>query len=155
MRHRALGVLMACRLVLGGPQAQFQDALVTASIERQRAMRRYPGDGLAVIEIILEFRPLDFLARSNPGNQEAFLPDSLADFGDRDRIFGEALHQDLPGPLQRSCDIGNTLVGLEIPGGLLFGHPVGGGQQLQGQGFQSGFTGNLRLGASLGFVGQV
>jgi hypothetical protein len=89
------------------------------------------------------------------GAQLALFPEARAQPTREFRVLSEALHQDLPRPLQGHRGIGHPLGAVDEAGGQGFRHLGGVLQQAQGQGLQPRLPGDLGLGAALGLEGEI
>ena len=142
-------------LALARQQIQIEDALIAPAEQGQGPVGRDLVDGLAVVEVVGELVALLLLTLHHLGHQDTLAPEVLAQAPGQFRVLGEALHEDLAGPLQ---------------GGIAVRHPLGRVHVAQGQGprvlgrvrqepvrqgFEPGLPGDLGLGAALGFVGEV
>ncbi|CDH46025.1 hypothetical protein BN874_320034 [Candidatus Contendobacter odensis Run_B_J11] len=136
-------------------QRQLQHALIATPKQRQSAMRRDLTKGFPVIEIIAELGALLGFALHPLRVQHRVVPEVFAQLRQQFGVFGEFLHQDLPCAVQRRFRVGYTALRIHKSGSGLFGRLRGIVQQTVGERSQAGFAGNLRFGATLGFVGQV
>ena len=71
------------------------------------------------------------------------------------RVFGELLHENLARAVEHRFHVGKPSVGVDKALGFGFRVQARVGQQCVGEWRETGFAGNLRLGAALGLVGQV
>ena len=149
--------------LVGQFQRQRQYLLAAAAQQRQCPMRGNLGKRFLVIEIIGKLGTAFRFVGGHLGNEHGLFLQVLAQAAHQVSVFGKALHQDLPRTVQGRLGIGHARIvaigrgegGFQIGGCLGLGHQHGVGQQRIGQRFQSGFTGNLCLGAALGLVGGV
>ncbi len=142
-------------LALSGQQFQAENALITAPEERQRAMRRHLGDGLAVVEIVRELAAFRFLAFDHTGHQDAALPEIVAQLARQFGILGEAFHQDLARPFERGGRVGDPFRRVDEIRGADLGDQGWIAEQGIRQRLQPGLAGDHRLGAALLLVGQI
>ena len=108
-----------------------------------------------VLEVIAELGALRLLVRHQPAGQQGVVAQELAQRRQQLRVFGEALHQNLPGAVQGGLAVGKTRLGIEVVGGQ--GIRVQGrvGQQRIGQRLQPRLPGYQRLAAPPRLIGQV
>ena len=132
-----------------------QHAFVTAAEHGERPVAGYFLDQLVVLEIVLELGAFVFLALDQTGAHLPVLPEVIAQLADQAGVLGEPLHQDGPGAVQRRLGVSHALIGVDIAGGFAVRVQRRVVEQRIGQRFQTGFDGDLALGAALGFVGQV
>ena len=118
-------------------------------------MRGQLREGLGELEVIRELHTGVLLAVAHPGDHPAPRPHLLAQGPDQVGVFGEALHQDGAGAVQRGGGVGHAFVGIDVRrgGGLWFLARIG--EQPLGQRFQPGLPGDLRLGPALRLKRQV
>ena len=142
-------------LALPRQQVEREHALIASTKERQRTVRGHPGDGLAIIEIIRELGTFLLLAVDDPGDQDAVLPEMVAQPPGQFGVLGEALHQDLARAFQRLRRIRDAFRRRDMGAGQFMRDLAGIGQNRIGQRLQSGLARNLGLGAPFGLVGQI
>ena len=149
--------------LVGQFQRQRQHFFAASAQQRQCTVRGNLGKWFLVIEIIGKLGTAFRFVGGHLGNEHGLFLQVLAQAAHQVGIFGKALHQDLPRTVQGCLGIGHARIvaigrgegGFQIGGCLGLGHQHGVGQQGIGQRFQSGFAGNLCLGATLGLVGGV
>ena len=153
--HRLAGVGGTHLFLRVHHQAQGKHALVAAPEHGQGAVRGRFYQRLSVFEVIAELGALRLLVRHQPAGQQGVVAQELAQRRQQLRVFGEALHQNLPGAVQGGLAVGKTRLGIEVVGGQ--GIRVQGrvGQQRIGQRLQPRLPGDQRLAAPPRLIGQV
>ncbi|MNO47635.1 hypothetical protein D3C76_379530 [compost metagenome] len=132
-----------------------EDAFVTATENRQRAVRRHAFERFVVFEVIAELGAFLFLAGNHAGTEGGFLLEVAAQLVQQAGVFGEAFHQDVLGAFEGSLHIGHAFFRVDETCGFGFraqGRVV---EQAVGQLAEAGFQGDLALGAALLLVRQV
>ncbi len=146
------------------PQLHIQHLFAATTEHRQRAVRRDSVDGFEIIEKVGVLLRRVVLAFQHLGLHHAMLLHVLAQRLQQGRILGEALHQNLPRPIQRRLGIDHTGIGIarrtaerftQILRPLLFWVQRRVRQQRIRQRLQPSLQRDLRLGAALRLVGQI
>ena len=146
---------MAGFFVLANAQMDVQHIFIAASQQSQGTVGWNLGNRFDKIEIIAEFCAFVFFAFNHGGGQNAFAPNTLAQFGQHRSIFGEAFHQYLLGPFQCGHHIGDTFFLADKSQCFCLRVQTGIGKQAVSQRFQTSFTGDLRLGPAFWLMGKV
>ena len=134
---------------------QLKHLFLFAAEHREDAVGRQLGQRLAEIEIVLELFALGLLALADRGNHPTVRPHLFTELADQVGVFREALHQDGARAFQRSGAVCHLLVRIDEACGDGLRIVFGLRQQQFGQGLQSGFLGDLGLGAALRLERQV
>ena len=108
-----------------------------------------------MLEVVLELGAFALFAGAHAGTEGGVLLEQAAQLVDQRGVFGETLHQDIARAFQRGFYIGHALLGIHKTGGEGFRVLRRVIEQAVGQWAEAGFQGDLALGATLGFVGQV
>ncbi len=161
-RHHAFAGRCARRVFQFGCglDGEAQHAFVAAAQQRQRAVRGDGPDGFAEVEPVAELGAFGFLARDHGGDDQRVVVEVGAQFLEQGGVLAKALHQDLPGAVERGLDVGHVLLGwfaggVHVLGRLKLGAQRRVAEQRVGQRLEPGLARHLRLGAALGLVGQV
>ena len=134
---------------------EIEDFLALATEQRHHPVRRHLGERLGEFEIVLELRAGFLLAVAHGGFQPAVGPQLLAQRADQVGVLGEALDQDRAGAVERRRSIGDILFGVDERRGACCRFVLRLREQEVGEGFKSGFLGDLRLGAALRLERQI
>ena len=136
-------------------QAGAQDAFVTATEDRQGAVRGRAFEFLVVLEIIAELGPFVFFAGDDAGAEDGVVFEVAAQAGQQVGVLGEALHKDVFGPFEHGLDVGKAFFDVDKALGFAFRRQRWVVEQCVGQFAEAGFQGNLALGAAFLFKRQV
>ncbi len=144
-------------------QHYVQDFFAAATEQRQRPVRWNGADGFRIVEVVGEFFAGILLAFYHFRFDYPVFGQIFAQRLQQRGIFRKTLHQDLAGAVECRLGIGYArivaVVGaecrLQVFIRFLFWIQIGISQQCIGQLGQTGFGGDLRLGAAFEFVRQV
>ncbi|MDI2022165.1 hypothetical protein PJL18_02695 [Paenarthrobacter nicotinovorans] len=118
-------------------------------------MRRHPGRHLRELEIVLELLALGLHALLDAGDHAALLPQAFPEVLGEVRVLPDALHQNGTGTGERRGGVLDGVLAVQVLGGFGGGVQLRVGEKDVGQGLKTGFAGDLRFGAPLGFEGKV
>ena len=118
-------------------------------------MRRQLGEGFAEIEIVAEFGAGFSLAIADPRGEASARPHLLAQRADEIGVLGEPLDQNGARTVKRGGHVRHLLFGVDESGGGRLRLFLRVRQQQVGERLQSGFLGDLGLGASLRLIGEI
>ncbi|CAH0319644.1 hypothetical protein SRABI128_04822 [Microbacterium sp. Bi128] len=141
------------RISLG--EVELQRAVLFSAQQRQDTVRGHSGRLLGELEVVLEFLAFGFLAFLHPGHHPALGPQPFPERGGQVGVLRYAFHQDGAGTGERRGRVPDRVFGVEVLGRLALRVQFGALEQGVGERLQSGFAGDLRLGAPLGFEREV
>ena len=118
-------------------------------------MRRHLGEGFAEFEIVAEFGTGVVLALADPRGESATRPHLLAQRTNQIRVLGEPLDQNGARTVKRGGRVRHLLFSVDENGGRRLRLVLRVRQQQVGERLQSGFLGDLGLGASLRLIGEI
>jgi len=144
-----------------GGDGQVEDLLLLPPAHGQHPVGGGILQGLLVVVVHLVLGDRLLLVSRHPRGEDPLLGGEAADKGPGGGVVGEALGEDVAGPLQGGGRVGHPLLRVdEGEGGLLRGLLRGAAPQLLeedqlGKGLKAPLLGDGRLGAALGLVGEV
>ena len=132
-----------------------QHALIATTENGQGTVGRYAFQRFIVFEIVAELGAFFFFAGHATAAQDAVIPQQFAQLAKQFSVFAEAFHQDMARTFQGGFDVGHAFVSIHISASFCFRVFFRCAKQQVSQWLQTGFAGDLCLGAAFGFVGQV
>ncbi len=139
----------------GFGEIELQHPILLPAQQRQDAMRRHPGRLLGELEVVLELLALGLLALFDARHHPALRPKPLPQRRRQVGILRDALNQNGTGTGERRGGVPDRVFGVEVLGRFALRVQLGALEQRVGEGLQSGFAGDLGLGAPLGFEREV
>ena len=148
-----LSRMHGCIIFARQTDRQTQNPFIATTEHGKCPVRRHLGKFFVLFEVIRDFCTFLLLAFQYAGTELALLPQPLAQLANQLRVFGEALHQNLLGTIQRSFGIFNgwtfSLGWLQVTLCFAFRCLRRIRQKCVRKRLQTCFTGNLRFGAAL------
>ncbi len=154
-RDAALAFGVTLLAVGGGGEFEFDHALVARAHQRKQAVRGNLADRFDVIEVVAKLRAFVLLALHHLRADLSLRPQPVAQLADQVRVFGDRLHQDRACAVEGGAHVGDAFFRVDERFGERLRGQRGIFAQAQRERLQSGFAGDLRLGAALGLERQV
>ncbi len=155
LADHAFARVHAARGLVADLEADAEDALVASAEDRQCPVRGRVLQHLVMFEVVAELGAFGFLAWYDAGTEGGVVLEEAPQLGQQVGVLGEALHEDVLGAFEHGLHIGEALLSVDKTGGFAFRIQLGIAEQRIGQLAETGFQGDLALGAALLLVGQV